>query len=691
MKMKEKQYWIFYKVDAEKMLFTVFVCDKEKKEVCKYIFSRDDIVETYTDNSFLEYLLNKDQYKISFYEKKMTAEERHRIHKIFPYIPQFTNLDEFSFWYNRINSGFHYSEYIDAKILAYKMLFSSEYETDGKWNCIEEKGIHYLYCKWKDKVNISHMVLLDDKYFISDLTYQQIYRKEKRMEISFEISEIQPFIKERPDSMLDIYLNGGGKKIFSFLTAKIMNHPVELLGKAGLSKLADNIHKYRDIHMKGKTLPEIFRLPLAVLKSANKGEDLMLYELEDRKLLAKAFEENRAVFSEPMSIIGELWIRYYYLNAQTYYGIKKKGNLFPTLKYLNQCCSNENEAYTVFGLYQNYLAYAQRIGGNYIHGLYPKNLLSAVEESVAILQMRYENEKLLQFKKFVQSSEYQFLEDDLPTCPYRIRVPETPEDMYIAAEELQFEALKRYRKNVRTQNVMVAFIEDKEKGNQIIGAIAVYSKTIEKVWGCCFQELSQEVREYLQDYAKRKKLFYYVSIKNKKEECSIEKSYKEQEIREDYQKLTKLLIEKGLFITTMESATSGQIASLITDTEGSSAIMKGAFVTYSNEAKIQMGVSEEIIRTYTVYSKETAQAMAEACRKAYDADIGIGVTGTMGNIDPANLETSVPGEVYFAIDLNGEVMHYYRELPVQPTRLAYKLAVAKEVADELMKLLEDLS
>ncbi|MEI3375806.1 MAG: CinA family protein [Coprococcus catus] len=41
--------------------------------------------------------------------------------------------------------------------------------------------------------------------------------------------------------------------------------------------------------------------------------------------------------------------------------------------------------------------------------------------------------------------------------------------------------------------------------------------------------------------------------------------------------LLKLLIEKKITITTMESATSGLIASLITDTEGSSAEFRGAF------------------------------------------------------------------------------------------------------------------
>lgn len=50
------------------------------------------------------------------------------------------------------------------------------------------------------------------------------------------------------------------------------------------------------------------------------------------------------------------------------------------------------------------------------------------------------------------------------------------------------------------------------------------------------------------------------------------KKYNESDIRNDYRRLTKLLIERGMTISTMESATSGQIASLITDTEGSSAV-----------------------------------------------------------------------------------------------------------------------
>ena len=155
----------------------------------------------------------------------------------------------------------------------------------------------------------------------------------------------------------------------------------------------------------------------------------------------------------------------------------------------------------------------------------------------------------------------------------------------------------------------------------------------------------------------------------------------EAEIREKYRKLTLMLIEKQLTITTMESATGGLIASLITDTEGSSAVLKGAFVTYSNAAKIACGVPAAVIEKYSVYSEETARAMAQACRKAYDADIGIGVTGTFGNADPANPDDSVPGVLYYAIALRNSTRSFRAGLAIQPSRLAYKLETAGMIAD----------
>lgn len=159
-----------------------------------------------------------------------------------------------------------------------------------------------------------------------------------------------------------------------------------------------------------------------------------------------------------------------------------------------------------------------------------------------------------------------------------------------------------------------------------------------------------------------------------------------QKVRQTYEKLTRLLVEKGLTVTTMESATAGQIASLITDTEGASAILKGGYVAYSNEAKVKFGVSQEIIENYSVYSPETARAMAQACAASFGADIGIGVTGTMGNTDPANAQYSVPGQVWYALCFQGKTLDYALQLPPQPTRLDWKMAVAWEVVCRLLEL-----
>ncbi len=96
------------------------------------------------------------------------------------------------------------------------------------------------------------------------------------------------------------------------------------------------------------------------------------------------------------------------------------------------------------------------------------------------------------------------------------------------------------------------------------------------------------------------------------------------------------LIDKGLTIATMESCTGGGIANVITNVSGASAVLSESYVTYSNEAKIKQGVRASVIEKHTVYSMETAVEMAKAVQKEAGTDIGIGVTGQLGRIDPNN-------------------------------------------------------
>lgn len=162
---------------------------------------------------------------------------------------------------------------------------------------------------------------------------------------------------------------------------------------------------------------------------------------------------------------------------------------------------------------------------------------------------------------------------------------------------------------------------------------------------------------------------------------------RERELAAGMDRIVRHLIEKNISISTMESCTSGLIASYLTDTEGASAILKGAFITYSNEAKIRQGVPAEVIARCGVYSMEVAREMAQACRRAYGADIGIGVTGTTGNLDPENAD-SVAGEVYYAVVWGERSCVRKRNLDLTGlTRHESKIAIACEVAEALGEVL----
>ena len=151
--------------------------------------------------------------------------------------------------------------------------------------------------------------------------------------------------------------------------------------------------------------------------------------------------------------------------------------------------------------------------------------------------------------------------------------------------------------------------------------------------------------------------------------------------------IIKKLIDTHTTISTMESCTSGMIASTITDTEGASAIFPGGYVTYLNETKIFIGVEEEIIQKYGVYSKECAEAMAKTVQEKLHTDIAIGITGTTGNVDPNNAD-SVQGQVYFCIRIGNQAHTFELQAEAADvSRHEIKQMYADEVFEKLGELL----
>ena len=101
-------------------------------------------------------------------------------------------------------------------------------------------------------------------------------------------------------------------------------------------------------------------------------------------------------------------------------------------------------------------------------------------------------------------------------------------------------------------------------------------------------------------------------------------------------------------IATAESCTGGLLAALLTEIPGSSSVLERGFVTYSNEAKVEMlDVPLPLIAAHGAVSREVALAMAKGAIAHSHADIAVSITGIAGP-DGGSAEKPV-GLVWFGI------------------------------------------
>ena len=149
----------------------------------------------------------------------------------------------------------------------------------------------------------------------------------------------------------------------------------------------------------------------------------------------------------------------------------------------------------------------------------------------------------------------------------------------------------------------------------------------------------------------------------------------------------ELLKKKKKTISTMESCTGGYLANTITNVEGSSEVFKFGAVTYSNEFKIKMGVSSEVIQKFSVYSMETADEMSQNIAIFSHSDLGVGITGKLNCEDPYN-PTKENNLVYMSIYSKEKDQYFHKEIKVtERTRLENKELILKEVIKELRGIL----
>jgi nicotinamide-nucleotide amidase len=119
----------------------------------------------------------------------------------------------------------------------------------------------------------------------------------------------------------------------------------------------------------------------------------------------------------------------------------------------------------------------------------------------------------------------------------------------------------------------------------------------------------------------------------------------------DARDLVTCLRNRNWRLASAESCTGGLIAATLTDVAGASDVFGYGFVTYANQAKIDLlGVSPKTLHDFGAVSEQVAAEMAQgACAKAR-ADMAVSVTGIAG---PGGSEFKPEGRVCFGLTYAG--------------------------------------
>ncbi|WP_339759516.1 CinA family protein [uncultured Sulfitobacter sp.] len=111
--------------------------------------------------------------------------------------------------------------------------------------------------------------------------------------------------------------------------------------------------------------------------------------------------------------------------------------------------------------------------------------------------------------------------------------------------------------------------------------------------------------------------------------------------------LLERAIARGVMITCAESCTGGMVAAALTDLPGSSEMFDRGFVTYTNDAKIDLlGVLPATLDAFGAVSEEIAREMAQGALAGSNAQIAVSITGIAG---PGGSEHKPEGRVCFAL------------------------------------------
>lgn len=308
--------------------------------------------------------------------------------------------------------------------------------------------------------------------------------KKRKVQNCIPEKEILEFDRLYPEFMLKQYIESGGTNILIPFLASNFSKCLELVYKAGITKLADElgiVKKNNHLMLYKNNIKEIFGIPVKTLKRVySDGCWCMMdrlrdiYQQDQRYLSLSGYSRTAIDFLKYQNITLN---KDFKQSARTYaeeINLWSDQDKFHTLKYLNRIEDGESSWWIQ---YLDYIRISIYIG-RFVYGKWPKDLKTAHDIVWNMGMLKNDKEKETSFKEYVESRFYlSFVTSDLDEAwsensIYAIYAPKTIADMYNESAQMH-NCVRTYVEDVCRKKTMIFFLRKKEDPEKSVCTIEV--------------------------------------------------------------------------------------------------------------------------------------------------------------------------------------------------------------------------
>lgn len=157
-----------------------------------------------------------------------------------------------------------------------------------------------------------------------------------------------------------------------------------------------------------------------------------------------------------------------------------------------------------------------------------------------------------------------------------------------------------------------------------------------------------------------------------------------ENVEDKAREIGKICHENRFKLSVAESMTAGLLSDLICRVSGASRYFLGGIVCYDPGTKAFVGVSEDMIERFGIYSKEVAASLAMGANSRFNSDIAVGITG-IAEPDGQNPD---PG-AWVAVAFLGKIETTHVLCDKGTGRNGARKQVAMEALEMLLKVLKE--